>query len=140
MKTTVWDRVVTSAPINKDAAVARDGKGEGFEPKLKDAADRVHSDTPLPTRKPLKGSPDYSGQRSGRLVVVGLSAEIKQGDRPAAWVVRCACGNYEHRTAKSINNPRNVDDCCRPCRQVEYLKRRAAHGTRLKAPADTEGT
>lgn len=124
MRTTNWNAIVTSAPLNKDAAIARDGRGVGFEPKLKAAPDITHSELPLPTAPVVKGSLDLTGTKFGAAMTVMGKAPAKIGNNAAAWVVRCACGNYEHRTAKAIRNPRNDQDRCRPCRQVEYLKRR----------------
>ena len=61
---------------------------------------------------------DLTGRRRGRMVAVGLSKAIK-----ARWVMRCDCGNYEPRTAKSIKNPNNTAESCSKCRQVEQAKR-----------------
>lgn len=67
---------------------------------------------------------DLTGRRQGRMVVVGLSRDIA-----ARWVMRCDCGDYEPRTAKSIKNPNNSNDCCTVCRKIEEAKRRHHYHT-----------
>ena len=46
----------------------------------------------------------------------------KLAEKVLGWV-RCDCGGYEPRTAKSIKNPNNTAERCSKCRQVEQAKR-----------------
>lgn len=127
------ERVLTSAPINANASRALSG-GEHYEP-IVNMKGQLHSDTPLPTRPvpetctaEMRALP---GRKFGRFTVIGLLAEVKPGNTPAAWVCRCACGCYETRRAKSIRNPENSQDCCRNCRHLLFIKREySRHGGR----------
>lgn len=60
---------------------------------------------------------NLKGVRFGRFTVVGLSRDVK-----ARWVVRCACGTYEMRTAKAIKNELNTVDCCEKCRKPQVSR------------------
>lgn len=128
MKTTSWDRIVSSAPLNKDAALARDGRGENYEPNCRINPGSAHSDTPLPTIRFGGGGENLTNVKFGRMTVIGVAKDTRQNDRGRAWVVRCACGNYEHRRTKAIRNTANANDCCTKCRHLEYLKRRDREG------------
>lgn len=127
MRTTDWDRIVTSAPLNRDAAVARDACGVAYTPAIADDDNVIRSDTPLPVRKPSKGT-DLSGKRCNRLVVQGLYAVEGKSNR---WVVRCDCGAYETRRATSLNNPAYAATAmCSHCDHLEQLRR----GLKPKGP------
>ena len=122
------DRIFTSVPFDKTAAMVT-GKGEHYEPAMKPTS-RAHSDVPLPMvpAHKLFGTQvgiakELTGTVFGRMTVKGLS-KFKNPKKKAMWVCRCACGNYEQRTAKAIRNPGNSDDCCERCRKIKYLKRR----------------
>lgn len=84
----------------------------------------VHSSTPLPTRqitkqiKMSRGFSDLTGHKQGRLTAMGLSSDVN-----GKWVVRCQCGAYEVRSAKSLTNPKNDSDRCYACRH-EITRRR----------------
>lgn len=57
------------------------------------------------------------GIKVGKLTVLGLSTE-----RNSSWVVKCDCGKYTFRTARTIRK-RNSDSACDDCdRQNKYLK------------------
>lgn len=67
-------------------------------------------------------APDLIGKRTGRLKVIGLYPERRNG--PARWVVRCTCGDYELRTAHAILNPHNENDKCQRCHEKGRAKHR----------------
>lgn len=69
-------------------------------------------------RKPPKIAPKLTGVRFGRFTVVGMHGTIR-----GVWVVRCACGDYEVRTAKAIRNPNNFGDRCTLCRNAAFQKK-----------------
>ena len=127
MKTTDFDALATSAPVNRDAAVARDGSGDNYEPKVTQPA-RLHWDAP-PRLMPLpKEAENLAGRKMGRLTVIGYFGSHHK-DRGSRWVVRCLCGGYEVRTSKAIRNPANKLDCCWKChhladiqKSVEFLR------------------
>ena len=103
-------------PINKTAALVA---AKGFQYKANTPVNAVTSKTPLPTKK-FTGQKklDLTGVIKGRFTVVGFSGDVK-----AKWVVRCLCGNYEHRTSKAINNPKNTTERCYECRRLIESKR-----------------
>lgn len=132
-----WDRMdAVFASVPQDATAARvTSKGEHFEPTVEYAGHEHHDVPPqiisickaLPSAKPIIA--ELTGKRFGRLTVIGLAKVQAQSGtmkrkQHARWAVRCACGDYEFRTAKAIRNPTNTDDMCRKCRQVEVNKKR----------------
>ena len=102
-------------------------------------AHHVHSSTPIPIRRITKqiracrGFSDLTGHKQGRLTVVGLSAEVSK-----RWVVRCQCGEYELRSAKSLLNPKNDIDRCYACRhevtrRIKYEYKKTGGNTKTTA-------
>ncbi len=96
MRTTNFDVIAASAPLNREASVARDGSGEtwGFE---------VHEQIshwkapPLPTHRRPHGMSDLSGRSFGLLKVLRFHGYREGKNAPALWLVRCSCGDYETR-------------------------------------------
>jgi hypothetical protein len=72
---------------------------------------------------------DFTGHTIGRFTVIGLSR-----DDHSRWVVRCSCGQYELRSAKSLRNPNNTGDCCLACRHAFTIKRHSDWHTRRQRP------
>lgn len=108
-------------PINKTAAIVI-SRGVHYEPnKIVQTND---SDLPIATRPITKEEfkqqcfVNLTGFRVGRLSVIGVARDFK-----GKWVVRCDCGIYSTRRAKSIKNPENVQDRCEHCRNLAFLKR-----------------
>lgn len=125
-KSSVFDAVLASAPLNKQAASVT-GRGVHYEP-IVNYAGHKHWDAP-PPMKPVPNDPsciNFIGRKFGRLTVVGL-ADTKRGSGSpgASWVVRCVCGDYEHRSKKAITNPNNSDDKCCHCR--DWSKKEKAY-------------
>lgn len=117
MSANSFDRVLSSAALNKTAAVVT-GRGEHWEPKIK--VNNLHLQAP-PKMKSVPGDAgfvDLTGVKFGRFTVLGLMAS--DGGR---WVVRCACGSYETRRRKAITNQNNKWDRCVECRQLGYIRR-----------------
>ncbi len=93
------DRIATSRPINKTAALVT-GKGVHWEPRKElikpwDA----WRDTPLPIAPMPKLSPFQVGFKVCRLTVIGYGGKTNKSGR---WVVRCTCGMYGHQRAKFL--------------------------------------
>jgi hypothetical protein len=124
MKATAWDKILTSAPLNADAAKARDGKGEHWTPEVHrpDTARRSHAPFPMKRVKAMYAGADITGLVVGKLRVVGL-ADIpgKSKKQPAAWVVRCVCGYYETRSAKALRSPEYAASGRAMCTECDYL-------------------
>jgi hypothetical protein len=120
------DRIVTSKPLNKTAALVT-GKGVHWEPRKKIVNEwDVSSDVPLPTRDFPKTSDPVSnltGLRVGRLEVKGLSANHTQSKTGAAWVVRCTCGQYEIRRTKFLKTGDPERAMCIRCNYIAELKK-----------------
>lgn len=134
MKTTNWDAVAASAPLDAQASVVRDGSGDLFETKI-NAGAQAHWKAPPPplASKPNAGLPDLTGHRFGRLVVVRFHGATSKNNPVPTWLVRCACGDYELRRTKTILNPGDPDDCCLECRAVRILQKRASAPNNRKA-------
>lgn len=121
MKMTVdYQALATSAPINRDAAIARDGVSrQGYEPAKKIV--QRHWSAPPPLQPMPEGVVNRAGIKFGKFTVVGyLERNKKKG---SLWLVRCTCGDYESRRGKAIDNPENAWDCCEKCRHVMTLRR-----------------
>lgn len=126
VKTVQWDRVISSTPLNTDAAKARDGGGVHWEPEIKQAQGKVRSHAPFPM-KPIKSKykdDDLTGLKVGKLTVIGLGDFPGRSKKsPAAWVVRCVCSYYETRTAKTLRNPEYAKTAaCDECNYLAELK------------------
>ena len=122
MKTTDWNAVVTSTPLNKEAAVARDGSGEIFTPLKKvdwAKVDEIPKVVPPPITSPH--FVDYSGVKYGRITVIGYIGPSANG---ASWLVRCACGNHERRRTAAVRKgiEEGRADRCGECDYVKSLK------------------
>lgn len=81
-------------------------RGEHFE--WQPESNRIHSADPIAHRLPNREERimpqfvDLTGKRTGRLTVLGVAAEMPSNGNGQRWVVRCVCGAYETRKAKSI--------------------------------------
>lgn len=118
IRTTDFDRIASSAPLNTTASVVRDSPGEHWTPKAKD--DRIHSDVPIPCVRLPDGAPDLTGRRAGRLVVIGYHSRRKSNGR--MWVVRCQCGTYEVRKGSKLTEERPADAPELTCADCEVLR------------------
>lgn len=117
MKTTEWDRVVSSAPQNAQAAVVRDGSGDQWQADWRNVFA-----APPSMRKPPNDPcfTDLTGRRFGRLTVVGLSARKASKDKGSRWVCRCVCANYGIFTIKALK--RGKAFACQACEYWEWLR------------------
>lgn len=115
MKTSQFDRLATSAPLNKTSAVVTGKSGIHWTPKKTFLQPRY--DSPQPLSPVPVGMPDLAGNQFCRFKVAGYLG------RDGKWLVRCACSAYEERTAKAIRNPKNIVDCCQECQHLLQIKR-----------------
>lgn len=121
MRTTNFEHILSLAPLDAKAAMVVSQKGAHWTPDLKSET-KVRSDCPLATKAfPGLQKDDRTGQRHGRMVVIGYAAE-QCGARGAGarWVVRCVCGTYEHRRRAGMR----CDTPERPsmCSHCDYLR------------------
>ena len=108
----------TAVPIDRVAARVT-AKGVSYEPDKK--IDQRHWEAPPKVQPVPEGATNLMGTVFGRFTVIGyFRSHPKRG---SAWLVRCACGDYETRYKKAIQNPANKEDCCDKCRHLLYLKR-----------------
>lgn len=123
MKTAAWDRIISSTPLNTDAAKARDGGGFSWSPEVSFAPGKVHTHAP-PKMRPVplnRTCPNLTGLKVGKLTVVGLAAKTTSDG--AAWVVRCVCGYYETRKTKTLRKDGYAAEAmCDECSYVRRLK------------------
>jgi hypothetical protein len=118
LRTTDFDRIASSAPLNTTASVVRDSPGEHWSPQPKD--DRIHSDVPIPCARLPAGAADLTGLRTGRLVIIGYHSRRKKNGR--MWVVRCQCGAYEVRKASKLTAERPPGAPELTCMDCEALR------------------
>lgn len=111
-------------PVNK-TAVRVVSKGESYQPDCKIQNPEFIGPPAVIPRHQLPSTPgfiDLTGRKKGRFTVLGLMAGEK-----GKWVVRCVCGTYTTRSAKSIKsvetNPNAELDACRHCMHIAYRKR-----------------
>ena len=125
MRTTNFDRLATSAPLNADAAIARDGvSNDHWEAKIGSTVNRWIAP---PAMKPMSDMSDIGramcaelvGARFGRLRVLGIWADGNR-KKGASWVVRCDCGYYEARKANSLRA--GTATCCTACDRLDQLR------------------
>lgn len=115
-----------SGPIDKKAykVVKKARLEDVWTPKPKTASHIIRSENVLRTR-PLPKSAKHMdvviGKKRGRMTVVGYSEKQPSGDKPAAWVARCDCGNFEHRTKILRWLGTDAQDMCTECRNREFL-------------------
>lgn len=119
-RTTDFDRLSTSAPMNRAAALARDGGGTHFTPR----AGKVNSArwAAPPEMRPVPADMhDFTGRVFDRFTVIGLSAMTgKTGPR---WVLRCTCGYYENRRNRLlVEGTGRAITMCSECDYLEELK------------------
>lgn len=123
--------------VNRQAALMR-AKGVKLE-EVEPSSHVYHSMTCPPLRgkawlNKVRGlTPsfiDYTGARMGRLTVVGISTAARKNNAGVCWAVRCDCGAYEHRHARSLrkwsSGITNMEAwvCCK-CRPLEQRRNRA---------------
>lgn len=116
--------VAALSPVNKTAALVV-SKGVHYEMSCKIQVPEYVGPPKIIPRHLLPSCPsfiDLTGKQKGRLKVIGLMAEEK-----GRWVVRCVCGTYTTRSAKSIKsletNPNAKFDACRQCMHFVHMKR-----------------
>lgn len=116
--------VAALSPVNKTAALVV-SKGTHYEMNSKRQVKEYVGPPQMVAKHKLPKSAgfiDLAGKEKGRLKVLGLMAEDA-----SKWVVRCVCGTYTTRSAKSIKsidtNPNAKYDACRECMHLAYRKR-----------------
>ena len=72
---------------------------------------------------------DLTGLKVGKLTVLGVADFPDRREKtPAAWVVRCVCGYYETRRAKTLRKPGYAERAeCSECHYVAELKAGRVH-------------
>lgn len=118
-----FDKILSSTPLNSTAGRVT-SKGTHYTPEIEFGTHK-HFDAPPPMKRVPSDAEDLTGRKFGRLTVVGLG-DTKRGNGSVggSWVVRCACGDYEHRRRKAILNPENTGDKCRVCYDFEVKRKR----------------
>lgn len=119
-RTVDYDRLAASAPINRQAAIMRDGGGGPVTPTMPAFVD--HWDAPPPQER--TPSPD-TPRLEGRVFGDGMRVVRYHGRRAdsARWLVRCPCGAYELRRTRAILTA-PPDHACQACTHNRRLRRR----------------
>lgn len=135
-----FDRILGARPVNKTAGMVM-SKGTHWEPDMKPIEGFRTFDAPPPCIPPEKypkadSFVDMRGTEFGRFRVIGFMGKLgPKKSNKALWLVRCACGAFETRTKRAIENPDNAHDACRECLHLNKIKRRASLPTHQSAPA-----
>lgn len=127
-----WEKLAVSRPVNKTAATVAGGTSQARAPVAIVPESRQHWQTPPRTIQIEPNEADLTGRRFGRMVVVGKFSR-GEGKLKPTWLVRCACGDYETRKSRAINNPINTDDKCVQCEFNRVLAKRGSSLTRKYA-------
>ncbi len=127
MRTTNFDAIATSAPLDRQASVVRDGSGDSFDGRVPDWHSHWKA-PPLPEAIRPANCPDLSGTRAGRLTVIRYHGRNpKKGSK---WLVRCTCGDYEIRYAPAIKRA-SEDHKCQACdwfTHVQFVRQNERRG------------
>lgn len=123
MRTTNYDALAASHPLNTTAAVVRDGLGESWDPEVTDG--RIHSAIPLPLIRCEPGARDLTGLVVDRLTVMGLYCRKPKGAR--YWSCRCVCGAFEARKERKLLEKRDLPKHdpleCFKCDKLHYAQK-----------------
>jgi hypothetical protein len=111
-------------PVDKEAALVGAGVGECY---IETRGKRLTFATPPPITSRPKYIENLTGRKYGRITVIGYSHMRKiNGKTPFHhyWVVKCVCGNYEHRKGSSIRRTikKKTGDMCKHCALSERRK------------------
>jgi hypothetical protein len=132
MKQTVMERLLET-PIPIDRVAARVFQGAHVDNKWAPQHTRVKTRpfsnniipmSPIPNGmqkeiiEAIKNNP-----RRSRMVVVGYAKKQGAKDKPAKWVVRCDCGNYETRNRILRWLGTDAFDACTECRDRMFRTR-----------------
>ncbi len=120
-----WDKIVTSAPVNAQAA-RQMGRGTEWAPKIK-IQDWYQNCPPLADMNDqvaqVRLNPefiDFTGRKFSRLTVIGLMK--KDSSHSSSWVCRCVCGGYCTRKSKSLKvMDRGGNSAIYECGRCNYL-------------------
>jgi hypothetical protein len=121
------ERIATSIPLNKTAGLVT-SKGVHWTPDRKPANALIRASADL---LPVNNSPKISataifrelvGNTFGRWKVIGYAA-TQAPNKKSRWVVKCSCGRYEHRHAKTIRRAPQTGDKCGECQHLDYVRR-----------------
>lgn len=107
----------SAVPVNQNARRDLRGGGTHYQPDIQ--LHQFHWKAPPRTNPIPHRTPNLTGTQFGRFKVIGWYA------KKSGWIVRCACGDYEIRKTKTIQNSKNPDACCGYCNHLLVIQRRA---------------
>ena len=110
-KTTIFDRLLTSTPLNTTAAKVTAGGSADDDVDM--GPPPIKSASPQAARNP--SFIDLTGKQYGRLTVIGLH-DSKRGSESegASWVCRCICGNWCLQKTKAVKRA-SPEASCQEC-------------------------
>lgn len=120
LKTTNWDAVIASAPLDRQASIIRDGRGEALDVVIE------NSFKECPPLRPYSDVPanDLRGKRFGSLVAIGLSERTGTNGKGAGWVFQCDCGHYTRMSKKGVERQVAIDRArCGECDYIEGVRK-----------------
>ena len=117
MRTSDWDAIAASEPLNRLAALAA---AVGYSGDEETMLAKAKSDIQALTQR----DPSFRnliGVRKGRLTVVAYAGASTKKSGGARWVVRCVCGCYEVRRSKTLG-PDSQNDRCNRCNDLQRIQ------------------
>lgn len=106
------ENIASRVPVDSTAARVV-SKGVEYDWRDHKKVQTVESETPFSLVMVPEFMDDLTGMTVGRFKVMGLHTVS-----PARWSLRCSCGRFSLRRAKSIKNPKNDIDRCERCRHL----------------------
>jgi hypothetical protein len=100
MKSTDLDRVMSSTPADKKAALVT-GPGVHWEPQRPEGWPANSYEGPPKLRRVPDWVEDLTGHRYREMAVVGL-IKAEAWTKWSLWLVRCRCGAWEDRTGAAV--------------------------------------
>jgi hypothetical protein len=110
MKTTDYDQVFSSEPVDYDAVIVTTSRGEHWLPTRPEGWPATSYPAPPRLLRPSDAEADMTGKWYGKIKVIGL---LREKPGWSLWLVRCQCGAYEDRTWTAIS--RRAGGACWRC-------------------------
>lgn len=114
---------VSPLPIDKKTRrVVLPAKGEDlWEPTIQIPPHFKFSKNALPTIPTPKELKHVVGKKRDRMTIIGCAQRAKGKNGKSRWVVRCDCGNFEHRTGILRWIGTEAEDMCFECRKRKFI-------------------
>lgn len=115
------EKVFTSKAIDRTAALVTSRSSDNYEYKSNGKYWNARKPVPMSRHmESVKQRDNLKKKRFGNLLVIGLMRAPYKRDI-AIWVVKCACGAYDGRMAKSLKEGNAT--CCDRCVRMRQMRK-----------------